>query len=56
MSSTAELETVIIDTFYAGLLTGKIHHHEQVLHVDTVTGRDLRPESIVSVKTGLENW
>lgn len=47
---------MIIDAFYAGLLTGKLHHHEQVLHVDTVTGRDLRPEDVAKAKAGLETW
>ncbi|KLT45771.1 hypothetical protein CC85DRAFT_269062 [Cutaneotrichosporon oleaginosum] len=54
--NTPELEALIIDTIYAGLLAGKIHHHEQVLHVDSVTGRDLRPEQLASVKAGLETW
>ncbi|GMK59979.1 hypothetical protein CspeluHIS016_0901960 [Cutaneotrichosporon spelunceum] len=54
--STPELEALIIDTIYAGLLTGKIHHHEQVLHVDSVTGRDLRPSGLATVKAGLETW
>ncbi|BEJ17981.1 hypothetical protein CspHIS471_0702580 [Cutaneotrichosporon sp. HIS471] len=55
-ASTPELEALVIDAIYAGLLTGKIHHYEQVLHVDSVTGRDLRPSDLDAVKGGLETW
>ncbi|KAL7418495.1 hypothetical protein Q5752_006953 [Cryptotrichosporon argae] len=56
LDSTRALEDVIIDTIYAGLLGGKIHHHEQVLHVDWVAGRDVRDEDLTAVKAGLDAW
>ncbi|WVQ84974.1 hypothetical protein IAT38_007138 [Cryptococcus sp. DSM 104549] len=56
LDSTRQLEDLIIDTIYAGLLAGKIHHQEAVLHVDWVAGRDLRAEDLVEVQKGLANW
>ena len=56
ITSVRDLEDLIIDTIYAGLLTGKMHHHERVLHVDWVAGRDLRPEDLQTIRQGLENW
>lgn len=56
VGSTRELEGLIIDVIYADLLGGKMHHHEQVFHVDWVNGRDLSKSDLVEVKTGLETW
>jgi COP9 signalosome complex subunit 7 len=41
---------------YADLLRGKMYHHEQMLHVDWVGGRDVSPADLVKVKAGLETW
>lgn len=51
-----ELENVIIDSIYADLLIGKMYHHEQMFHVDWVTGRDVSKEGLVKAKAGLETW
>ena len=51
-----ELENLIIEAIYSGLLSGKMHHHEKVLHVDSVVGRDLRPEDLVKMQQSLTNW
>lgn len=51
-----ELEDLIIDVIYAGLLGGKMHHHEKVLHVDWAAGRDLTMEDMEETRKGLENW
>ncbi|ORX40676.1 hypothetical protein BD324DRAFT_611744 [Kockovaella imperatae] len=56
LDSVRQLEELIIDSIYAELLTGKMHHHEQILHVDWVSGRDLRPEDLVHIQKGLETW
>ncbi|ORY26704.1 hypothetical protein BCR39DRAFT_540527 [Naematelia encephala] len=56
ITSVRELEDLIIDVIYAGLLRGKMHHHEKVLHVDWVAGRDVREADLSTIKTGLENW
>jgi COP9 signalosome complex subunit 7 len=51
-----ELEDLIIDAIYAGLLGGKMHHHEKVLHVDWAAGRDLTMQDLEETRKGLENW
>jgi hypothetical protein len=51
-----QLEDLIIDVIYAGLLGGKMHHHERVLHVDWVAGRDLTEQDLLRAKEGLQNW
>ena len=51
-----ELEDLIIDVIYAGLLGGKMHHHERILHIDWAAGRDLRPEDLVKAQAELQNW
>ncbi|KAL1412694.1 hypothetical protein Q8F55_000441 [Vanrija albida] len=56
VGSTRELENVIIDSIYAGLLGGKMHHHEEVLHVDWVASRDLRRDDLVKIQSSLNNW
>jgi hypothetical protein len=45
MKSIRELEDLIIDVMYAGLLGGKMHHDEKILHIDWVSGRDVNPPS-----------
>ncbi|KAK8853124.1 hypothetical protein IAR55_003825 [Kwoniella newhampshirensis] len=56
IDSIRQLEDLIIDVIYAGLLGGKMHHHEKVLHVDWAAGRDLEDADLVKVQAGLENW
>ncbi|OCF38141.1 hypothetical protein I316_00365 [Kwoniella heveanensis BCC8398] len=56
LESIRQLEDLVIDVIYAGLLGGKMHHHEKVLHVDWVAGRDLAEQELVNVQQGLQNW
>jgi COP9 signalosome complex subunit 7 len=56
VESVRELEDLIIDVMYAGLLGGKMHHDERVLHVDWVSGRDVNPESLGDLVNGLQQW
>ena len=56
MNTVRDLEDLIIDVIYAGLLGAKMHHHEKVLHVDWVIGRDLRAADLVDVRNKLMNW
>nr|XP_031860504.1 uncharacterized protein CI109_004115 [Kwoniella shandongensis]KAA5527576.1 hypothetical protein CI109_004115 [Kwoniella shandongensis] len=56
LDSIRQLEDLIIDVIYAGSLGGKMHHHEKVLHIDWVAGRDLEDADLVKVQAGLENW
>lgn len=50
------MEDLIIDVMYAGLLGGKMHHDEKILHVDWVTGRDVNPSSLPDLANALQNW
>ncbi|CAD6573952.1 MAG: hypothetical protein TREMPRED_000972 [Tremellales sp. Tagirdzhanova-0007] len=56
IDSIRELEDLIIDVIYAGLLGGKMHHQEKVFHVDWAAGRDIRPDQLTSLRSGLQNW
>ncbi|WVR00198.1 hypothetical protein IAU59_007340 [Kwoniella sp. CBS 9459] len=56
IESIRQLEDLIIDVIYAGLLGAKMHHHEKVLHIDWVAGRDLREQDLVDVQQSLHNW
>jgi COP9 signalosome complex subunit 7 len=56
ITSIRELEDLIIDVMYAGLLGGKMHHDEKVLHVDWVNGRDVNPASLPDLANALQNW
>lgn len=56
IDSIRDLEDLIIDVMYAGLLGGKMHHDEKILHVDWVTGRDVNPEDLPQLAQYLQNW
>lgn len=51
-----ELENLIIDCIYSNLFTGKMHHHEQVFHVDQVSARDLNEAELRKVESALRTW
>lgn len=56
IDSIRDLEDLIIDVMYAGLLGGKMHHDEKILHVDWVTGRDVNPRDLPFLAQSLQNW
>lgn len=56
MKSIRELEDLIIDVMYAGLLGGKMHHDEKILHIDWVSGRDVNPKSLQEIGNALDRW
>ncbi|OWZ67893.1 hypothetical protein AYX14_05602 [Cryptococcus neoformans] len=56
LKTLRQAEDIVIDTIYAGLLTGKLHHDKKVFHVDWVAGRDVRGEDLVIIQKSLENW
>lgn len=55
MASIRELEDLIIDVIYADLLKGKLHHQEQVFHVEWVASRDVRLEDLPALRAKLLN-
>ncbi|XAO24336.1 hypothetical protein I312_103134 [Cryptococcus bacillisporus CA1280] len=56
LQTLRQVEDIVIDTIYAGLLTGKLHHDKKVFHIDWVAGRDVRQEDLVIIQKSLENW
>lgn len=47
---------MIIDCIYSNLLTGKMHHHEQIFYVDQVSARDLNEAEVRKVESALKTW
>ncbi|KAI9633970.1 uncharacterized protein MKK02DRAFT_38641 [Dioszegia hungarica] len=56
LPSVRVLEDLIIDVMYSGLLAGKMQHHEAVLHIDWVAGRDIAERDLPLVQQRLEDW
>lgn len=56
LKTTRELENLIIDCIYSNLLTGKMHHHEQIFYVDQVAARDLNEAELRKVESALKTW
>lgn len=56
IESVRDLEDLVIDVMYAGLLGGKMHHDDKILHVDWVTGRDVSPMELSQLSQSLQNW
>ncbi|CDS10787.1 hypothetical protein LRAMOSA11273 [Lichtheimia ramosa] len=51
-----ELEDLIIDTFYQGIIVGKLDQRSQQLLVETTMGRDVLPEQLDRTMQALEDW
>ncbi|OMJ67320.1 hypothetical protein SteCoe_35549 [Stentor coeruleus] len=56
ISSTRQLEDLIIDTIYEGLIKGKIDHKNSCLRVFEAIGRDLKPENIPDILTKISDY
>jgi hypothetical protein len=56
MESERQLEDLVIDVIYAGMLKGKLHHCEKVLQVEWAAGRDVRQEDLTKIQLALSNW
>ncbi|AAW45331.2 conserved hypothetical protein [Cryptococcus deneoformans JEC21] len=56
LKTLRQVEDIVIDTIYAGLLNGKLHHDKKVFHIDWVAGRDVREEDLAVIQKSLENW
>jgi COP9 signalosome complex subunit 7 len=53
MSSTRDLEQLIIDTVYAGVVKGRLNQREQLLRVMDYIGRDVPPGGMSAVRDRL---
>jgi COP9 signalosome complex subunit 7 len=51
-----ELEDLIIDAFYQGILTGKLDQRQRQLQVMYSMGRDLRPQQLTETMNALAAW
>jgi len=56
INEVRELEDLIIDAFYQGVILGKLDQRSKVLHVDGTMGRDVRPEQLSQVAAVLTQW
>jgi COP9 signalosome complex subunit 7 len=51
-----ELEDLIIDAIYQGVIQGKLDQRKKQLEIECTMGRDLKPESLDVMITTLSNW
>ena len=56
VENVRELEDLILDTIYAGLLDGKLDQASAVLHVKSCIARDIRREDVDSMLQKLILW
>lgn len=56
ISTIRELEDLIIDAIYQGILTGKLDQRRQELQVNTTMGRDLRPGQVDDLVGRMTAW
>jgi len=51
-----ELEDLIIDAIYQGLIQGKLDQRRKQFEIEFAMGRDLKPESLDDMISVLQNW
>ncbi|EDV23886.1 uncharacterized protein TRIADDRAFT_57554 [Trichoplax adhaerens] len=51
-----ELEDLIIETIYTGIIEGKLDQQEQMFEVDFAISRDVRSDSVDEIINTLETW
>jgi len=51
-----ELEDLIIDAMYQGVIQGRLDQRKKQLEIDVTMGRDLKPESLDNLIHTLSNW
>ncbi|ORX54391.1 PCI-domain-containing protein [Hesseltinella vesiculosa] len=56
LDTIRDLEDLIIDAIYQGVLTGKLDQRKQQLQVDETMGRDLRPGQLDGMLEQLATW
>jgi len=56
MQSLRELEDLIIECMYQGLLEGKLDQEKLLFQVDQTIGRDIKPSDIDRIIAELTNW
>ena len=56
LSSVRELEDLVIESVYLGLVSGKLNQAKKVFEVAETAGRDVRPEDVASMLAMLTSW
>jgi len=56
IQNVRELEDLVIECVYQGLIRGKLDQKHKQLEVDFALGRDIRPGEIEQMMTVLANW
>lgn len=56
ITSVRELEDLIIESVYIGLVSGKLNQAKKVFEVAEVCGRDVRAEDVAEMLTMLTTW
>jgi len=56
VNNVRELEDLIIDCVYQGLIQGKLDQRKQMFEVQSVMGRDLGPHDVDNMINTLGNW
>jgi COP9 signalosome complex subunit 7 len=56
VANLRELEDLIIEAIYADIVHGKLDQKHQLLEVEYVIGRDIRPENIAEITAVLQDW
>lgn len=51
-----ELEDLVIESVYLGLVSGKLNQAKKVFEVAETAGRDVRPEDVATMLTMLTAW
>ena len=56
MKNVRDIEDLILDTIYEGLIFAKLDQAEKILQIDYAMGRDVKPEQLNEMKVVLTNW
>lgn len=56
MHDNRELEDLIVDTIYLGLIGGKLDSKNEKVHVEFTVGRDLMREDLEEIRRVLAEW
>jgi len=56
ISELRELEDLIIDAIYQGIVQGSLDQRKQQLEIESAMGRDLQPDALESMISTLTNW
>jgi len=56
IANLRDLEDLVIDAFYRGIIVGKLDHAASQLQVDSALGRDVRSSDVDAMIRALRNW